>query len=301
MAETKIEVKIKSSDLIYNSIIRLLNSILEFLTLRKGRKFWGIVYDSVTKQPLDPVIVKLSYVHNEAPVQTCVTDMFGRYGFLAVPGKFKIFAKKSNFSFPSTKITTENDGGFTHVYRGEFFELSDDAEVVAPNIPMDPVNFDWNQQAKLKVVKTHPVIKNIFRKTVRFVFWVGFVVTAAYSVYYYPTTPYLENLQNFHYILFLYLFLFLMNATLPELRLWGRMMYKNKKLVFGGAEMYLSNPAIESVVLSKAVTMPDGRFLIRANPGDYILKVIINNTEGSVPVTIHKEGVLNSDIYIKPV
>ena len=84
----------------WRNIFFALNRLLVALSLKNSRQYWGIVYDSVNKQPLDPAIVKLLYVDGRE-VETCVTDMAGRYGFLARPGKFKIFTKKSNYLFPS--------------------------------------------------------------------------------------------------------------------------------------------------------------------------------------------------------
>src|SRR3989344_7186884 len=88
----------------------LLNSFLVFFQLREKRRFWGVVYDSVSKQPLDPVKVSLIYVDTGVVESSGITDLEGRYGFLARPGKFKIFAQRSNYIFPSQKIKGDSDG-----------------------------------------------------------------------------------------------------------------------------------------------------------------------------------------------
>ena len=80
-------------------------------------------------------------------VETKVTDMEGHYGFW-LDAKFKIFARKTNYLFPSQQVVGGKDGIFENLYHGEFFTLSGDSEVVAPNIPMDPLGQDWNQQEK---------------------------------------------------------------------------------------------------------------------------------------------------------
>jgi len=152
------------------AFLSLANSILNFFSLRRSKRFWGIVYDSVSKQPLDPVIVKLLYTDGRE-IETCVTDLSGAYGFLAQPGKFKIHVRKTNYSFPSLYAPGSNDGIYQNIYHGEFFTLYDDSEVLAPNIPMDPQNFDWNQQAKKKLVSAYPNLKLLFKRLMALVFW----------------------------------------------------------------------------------------------------------------------------------
>ena len=180
----------KLSDFV-RSCLRVLNNFLVFFSLRKTEQFWGIVYDSVSKQPLDPVIVKLLYTDGRE-VETCVTDLGGRYGFLAKPGKFKIYARKTNYVFPSKYANGNDDGIYENLYHGEFFVLDKDSEVVGPNIPMDPIKFDWNQKAKLGVINNKPYLKLFFKRLIAIFFWFGFA--------YYLLCP-LNNFQTLRHII----------------------------------------------------------------------------------------------------
>src|SRR3989344_335496 len=149
----------------------LLNSFLVFFQLREKREFWGVVYDSVSKQPLDPVKVSLVYADTGKLEGACITDLEGRYGFLARPGKFKILVQKTNYIFPSKIASKQKDGIYTHLYHGEFFELASESEVVAPNIPMDPQSPDWNQESKSKLMTTHFYFRWFLEKLLAVVLW----------------------------------------------------------------------------------------------------------------------------------
>src|SRR3989338_2240299 len=102
-------------------ITAILNPFLVFFQLREKREFWGVVYDSVSKQPLDPVKVSLVYADTGKLEGACITDLEGRYGFLARPGKFKILVQRTNYAFPSKNASGDKDGIYTHLYHGEFF------------------------------------------------------------------------------------------------------------------------------------------------------------------------------------
>lgn len=292
------KIRIKFFSFLFIKILVYVNSILIFFGLKKTKRFWGIVYDSFSKQPLDPVIVKLLYSDGRE-IETCVTDIMGRYAFLASPGKFKIFARKTNYIFPSTHIKGDADGIYENIYKGEFFSLTDDLEVVAPNIPMDPVNFDWNQQAKKKLDQSYPYTKLLFRRLVKVFFWFFLIFTL---VEIWKTYPAIE-IYNYC-ILILYLVLLLTSKLLPEAKLYGRVKLKtpieNNKFLF----LELHNPQFPSVGFGKTSTHENGEFLLRANPGNYLLSISrVDFTDqkvllGSIKVQIGSEGVFQGTILV---
>jgi hypothetical protein len=53
--------------------------------LKKKAPPWGVVYDSVTKRPLDPAYVVLKNLQGKQ-IASAITDLDGRYGFLVEPG-----------------------------------------------------------------------------------------------------------------------------------------------------------------------------------------------------------------------
>ena len=279
------------------SFLRNSNRLLVFLGLRSKRKYWGVVYDSVTKQPLDPAIVKIAYAQ-ELDSETCVTDLSGKYGFFAHPGRFKLLAKKTNYSFPSKLVPGDKDGIYEHLYHGEFFELKNDYEVVAPNIPMDPVNFDWNQQAKLGVIRAHPYRAYLLERLIAIFFWFGFILDGLYIWGHFAGDPIFAYVIAAVYGLLIFLALFT-----AELRLWGRF----SQHVFSEGEILLEleNPELPGVVFGRSLVTVSGKFLLRANKGKYNLAVKYKDktgeviTLGTVPVSINAEGVLNTTVRIR--
>jgi hypothetical protein len=279
-------------------ILEVANLVLNFFSLKQSKQFWGIVYDSVTKQPLDPVIVKLIYVDG-SEVETCITDMAGRYGFLARPGKFKIFARKTNYMFPSKLAPKNADGIYDNLYHGEFFSLYRDYEVVAPNIPMDPASADWNQKAKLSVIKNHPFIKYFIKILAAGIFWIGFILALALI---YKTFPQVS--PGLYIAAVVYLFLLVLAVFLPDARLWG--MLKAPVVIKPGESLFLElrDAKFPDISFGKAVVKEDGRFLLRANKGGYSLLISRidagKNQEvlASLKVKIGREGVFNSTVTL---
>lgn len=127
---------------------RLWSLLLAALGLKKRYPPWGTVYDSVTKQPLDPAYVTLK---DEAgkEVASSITDIDGRYGFLVDPGNYTISVNKTDYLFPSEKLKNQSsDELYQNLYHGEHLTISSSSEVITRNIPMDPLKFNWNEFAK---------------------------------------------------------------------------------------------------------------------------------------------------------
>jgi hypothetical protein len=115
---------------------------------RRKRRAYGVVYNAISKVPLDLATVRLFRMpddwQGEAGVtgrliQSRVTDKGGRYFFLPTPGRYKLTAFKSGFIFPSVYLAeVKDDGEFLDVYHGEPIEVTDRNATIAANIPMDP-------------------------------------------------------------------------------------------------------------------------------------------------------------------
>jgi len=115
---------------------------------RRKRKGYGVVYNGITKTPIDLAVVRLYQLPEGAInqsvqgrlVRTRVTDKGGRYFFLVKPGKYRIVTQKIGFSFPSDYLKgKKSDGAFLDVYHGEFIEVTEKSVAITANIPMDPV------------------------------------------------------------------------------------------------------------------------------------------------------------------
>ncbi len=277
------------------------NRLLVLFNLKDSKRFWGIVYDSVSKQPLDPVIVKLVYTDGYE-IEQAITDLGGGYGFLARKGKFKIFPHKSNYTFPSNYVQGDRDGVYENLYHGEFFVVDNDDgddEVVAPNIPMDPQNFDWNQKDKQRVLNTYPYLRLFFRRLLGVLFWFGFIFTALRF-----WASYQDVSWYIYFILGVYVILVFLAGVLPEPRLLGKIVVRNSDLSAEKLFLQLHRPQLPGVRFGSARVSETGKFLLRANKGSYALSVSSlgpnkeENLLGSVKVKIGSTGVFNGSVII---
>lgn len=160
--------------------IREINLLLSLFGFYTTKRYWGTVYDSVTKQPLDPAYVTL-YDEAGQVMDTAITDMDGRYNFVIGVGRYMLAAQKTDYQFPSTKLSGQtHDELYTHLYFGGPIEIKRNDEVLSLNIPMDPLNFNWNEYIKQKTKATHfyRPWHRVLHFLARTLFMFGFVVSA---------------------------------------------------------------------------------------------------------------------------
>jgi len=112
---------------------------------RRRRKGHGVIYNAISKAPIDLAVVRLFKIEDGASdargrlVKSRVTDKGGRYFFLVQPGKYRLMVTKPGFQFPSDYLTGEKtDGAYLDVYHGEMVEVTADNAVITANIPLDP-------------------------------------------------------------------------------------------------------------------------------------------------------------------
>ncbi|PIS05119.1 MAG: hypothetical protein COT81_02740, partial [Candidatus Buchananbacteria bacterium CG10_big_fil_rev_8_21_14_0_10_42_9] len=120
---------------------------------RRRRKKWGVVYNSITKQPIDLAIVRLYLAEGEKLFRSRVTDKAGRYSFLVPPGKYYIQVTKPKFVFPTEVLSDRSeDQRFLDLYHGEVIEVKEKDTLITVNIPIDQVT---DAVPDKKVVRDH--------------------------------------------------------------------------------------------------------------------------------------------------
>lgn len=127
-----------------NSFLPYLAYLLQYLThpaLFFGkRKRWGVVYDSLTKHPLDLAIVRLFNKENNKLVSTRITDFQGRYLFIIDPGNYYLTVTKPYYVFPAKLIAEKTES----IYLGETISvrsnnnLQKEKGIISFDIPVDP-------------------------------------------------------------------------------------------------------------------------------------------------------------------
>ncbi len=114
---------------------------------RRRREKWGLVYNALTKQPVDLAVVRLLDAKTNQVRQTRITDAQGRFAFLATPGSYKIQVVKPGFTFPTSVLASEKmDVDLVDLYHGEAIEAQASV-TLTPNVPIDPIE-------KVEVPKT---------------------------------------------------------------------------------------------------------------------------------------------------
>ncbi len=267
--------------------------ILTSLGIRKKRRHWGTVYDSWNKQPIDPALVELIDEITGKVIKQSITDISGRFGFLDYPGKYRIRASKTHYQFPSRLITGSTDSIYENIYHGEIITISEKNDLITPNIPMDPVAFDWNQQAKQKIIKFHPKLEIAVLWGLDFIFW----LSLAFVIFNFIFEP---NILNDIFVVF-YVLLAFVRRLIPDHKLFGRVESKTMNVV--GLIVEISLKQMPQMTFNRTLAKRVGKFFMMAPKGDYILRVKQSGDSGKVTlfesnISVGREGVVNNVIAI---
>jgi hypothetical protein len=279
---------------IWYMFLSFFHGLLVSMGLKTARRRWGTVYDSRTKQPIDPAIVELIDAKTGKVLETSVTDLQGRFGFLDKKGTYIIRAKKTHYTFPSKIVTGYKDTIFDNIYHGEPIEISKPDDVITPNIPMDAVAFDWNQFDKQRIIKFHPNLEMAVQAALGTLFWLGFAFIMLNFITHY-------NFVNGLFIL-LYFSLIFLRKMIPNHKLWGRIV--SSKINTSGLLLEISPAQISNVVVGRAMTNARGKFFLKTQEkGEYIFRVKkINGSDLDTlletNVLVGKDGVVNNVINL---
>lgn len=126
----------------WSALLNLLQSLITqpiMLLERRRRKGWGVVYNALSKLPVDLATVRLFTAEGRL-LQTRVTDKQGRYAFIVGPGFYRIEVNKAGFVYPSVILKDKKeDLDFLDLYHREVIEVKEESTTIAANIPLDPV------------------------------------------------------------------------------------------------------------------------------------------------------------------
>lgn len=244
--------------------LRLWSLLLTALGLKKRNRPWGVVYDSITKQPLDPAYVVLKdSLGNE--VATTITDLDGRYGFLVTKGTYTIIPGKTNYAFPSQKLSgKEKDELYNNLYFGESIVIENDEDVVSRNIPMDPINFDWNEYAKRerKLTIFYSKSDRVIAVVSNVLFTFGFVLAILALI----ASPKTYNIIIF----FLYIFVLILKETALAPRPEGRVIYEGTPLPFAIIRVFQQDTGVE---ITHKITSKEGKYYCLVANGKYFVSI----------------------------
>ncbi len=162
----------------------------------KKRKKWGVVYNSLSKVPVDLALVRLYRKNDNMLVQTRVTDKEGRYIIIAKePGKYYLSVTKPGFTSPTKYLKDEKqDLKYLDLYHGEMLEITEKDAVITANIPLDP--------AEKMALPLKEVLRSYLLKNLRLIISYVGIILALLIVIIYPTVITIGALI-LHVILFL--------------------------------------------------------------------------------------------------
>ena len=279
--------------------LRLLGILLGAMGLRKKKYPWGVVYDSVTKQPLDPAYVTLKYADSEKEIASSITDLDGRYGFFVDPEAYKMEVNKTNYAFPSKLLADKTkDELYDNLYFGGQINVKELGEVIVKNIPLDPVNFDWNEFAKKKkkLTKFYSQWDSIWRKSSSFIFYLGLLLAIISFIF----APFLYNTI----VIVLYIIMLVLRAFGLKSRTQGTIVDKETGIPAAFAIIRVMMFGSDVEIVSKSADRY-GRYYCLVPPGQYYVKIEKKNRDGSYSLTytspiidVSKKGIIKDKFEI---
>jgi hypothetical protein len=284
---------------VYDLYLLLLKFIglLTGLFRKKRSEPWGVVYDSVTKRPLDPAYVIAQLRDGGQSKGEAITDLDGRYGFLLNPGEYHIVANKTHYKFPSDKLKGKaRDELYENLYYGDPFQIREGG-VVQYNIPLDPMEFDWNEFAKNQdqVFQVYSKKQNIRRWLFNITFYLGFLFSGATLF----LTPSLLNIGVVSVYVVILAFQIFWHSTHTVTRVISQA--TGKTLPFALIKVWY--PGINTIA-KKVVTDELGRFYFLVPPGNYYVTVEAKQMDGSYKEVLKtepmelKHGVVKQDFLV---
>ncbi|MFA6018205.1 MAG: hypothetical protein WCT28_00370 [Patescibacteria group bacterium] len=237
----------------------LFTSPFLFISRRRRRAF-GIVYNAVTKVPVDLAIVRLYNIATGRLLNSMVTGVDGKYFFVASPGQYRVAVTRNGFIFPSTYLTgVKDDGVFLDVYTGQIVEVTDRDATIAANIPLDVAQDQKIQEPKY-------IFRRRLLRRLQFVFSLSGSFLSIVACFLSPSlfTIGLVVLQVIVFILFWRL------ARPKKPRGWGVVYDVKTRRPVGNAIIRLFEPKYNKLVES---TISDalGRYSFIVGPNEYFV------------------------------
>ncbi len=109
------------------------------LFARREKKGYGVVFNSLSKLPVDLAIVRVRPQDSQRILQTKVTDRLGRYALFLAPGAFAVEVTKQGYTHPTKYLAGKTeDVAYTDLLATPAIALTEPARI-AKNIPLDPL------------------------------------------------------------------------------------------------------------------------------------------------------------------
>ena len=143
-------------------LIRVFSYILALFRIGKKKRNCGLIYNSITKEPLSMAIVRI-FSKEGRLVATEVTNPFGIFESSLPSDTYKLSININGYIFPSSLISGTQDLPYKNIYKGGDFNITNNP--ISYSIPVDPINKSVIQEIKTvlrnRVVNVSIVLINI--------------------------------------------------------------------------------------------------------------------------------------------
>ncbi len=238
-------------------------SLMQYFGFWRKRQSWGIVYDSVTKQPVVLATVRLYSLGQglkQKLIETDVTSKAGVFSFVPTKGQYVIKATKPGYKFPSILVSGKNDGEYAHVYHGESFDFEGGGKSLEVALPMDPANVEvgW----RFKVVK-------FLRERIYIVTLVSLVIGWTMSLV--AIIGGQGGINGFFFLFYTLVLVVKGWLAYRRGRSWGKVSDVHGKAM-AGVQLDLIDPKFE-VLVQRRVSDREGRYQFIVPEGVYVIRV----------------------------
>ena len=274
-------------------LLNLLN-YLKFLFLqplllfgRKKREEWGVVYDSLKRNPIDLAVVRLVDFDTDEVVRSKVTGKNGRFVFFVDPGKYRLKVEKDDYEFPSSNLEgVDEDGPYVDVYHGEIIRVEEENTGITPNIPLDPQEAEEKTPGRIKREKIIKKLQKYLAGLGLFAGVVSMIISPTWLV------GVLLGLQVVFYLLFKRL------GSTPEPDEWGIVREKETKDGVKNAVVRLFTKE-DNKLIETELTDSKGHFAFLVGPNDYHVRFDKEGYEGyGKDITVEEEGVIEETVEL---
>lgn len=235
-------------------------SLAGFIGKRK-RQTWGVVYNTATKKPLSRAVIRLLRA-DKTVIDTVVSDATGSFKLTPKVGTYTITVTLPGYTFPSSIITGDVDGGYNNIYKGTDIVITDVEQGILLSIPMDPANLSEQERSTLH-------FKSIVTKVIEFLSNALMLGGFAYAVYIAYIFPHIYN--------YLILGLYAVFALSKIVSLWPKKAAGKVKLDDGspavGLEIGLFDTEFKNL-LYRTFTNDAGLYTFVVPNGTYNMKIM---------------------------
>uniref|UniRef100_A0A7C4M124 Big-1 domain-containing protein n=1 Tax=candidate division CPR3 bacterium TaxID=2268181 RepID=A0A7C4M124_UNCC3 len=240
----------------------LINLLLQFLGVRRKPKPWGIVYDTMTKEPVPLALIRLIDKKTKNIIATVATDKNGRFSLPLKSGEYFIQVAKSGYTFPSVFLKGSTVDGYYHnLYFGEPFKLKSGEKInfVIPidlNTAIESHLTFWDNLKNISNKLSIPFFVTSFLLSL-FILWVNFTLFNEILVLLY---------------IFIIILKILRNIKQPKDLSWGVVFDSKTKLPITGIPIKVFGAKYNKLLETK-VSDDKGRFGLVLPKGRYYLKI----------------------------